>query len=186
MRIDNSRSRLVAEVLKAGPAPKVAIEATFGWYWAVDALQAAGAEVHLAHPRGMAAMNDRRVKNDERDARELADLLRVNRFAEAYIAPPQLRELRELVRWRQKLVDHRRSVKASLHAVLGKCGIVPELGDMFGPGGQKSSTACSCRSRMRAGFIVNAGNSRSSTTRSARWKSPPLLGSKTTRTSRHC
>jgi transposase len=137
VRIDNSRARLVAEVLKAGPAPRVAIEATFGWYWAVDALQAAGADVHLAHPRGMVAMNDRRVKNDERDARELADLLRVNRFAEAYIAPAELRELRELVRWRQKLVDHRRSVKASLHAVLGKCGIVPELGDMFGPGGQK-------------------------------------------------
>ena len=137
VRIDNSRARLVAEVAKAGPAPRVAIEATFGWYWAVDALQAAGAEVHLAHPRGMVGMNDRRVKNDERDARELADLLRVNRFAEAYIAPPQLRELRELVRWRQKLVDHRRSVKASLHAVLGKCGIVPELGDLFGPGGQK-------------------------------------------------
>ena len=82
-------------------------------------------------------MNDRRVKNDERDARELADLLRVNRFAEAYIAPPQLRELRELVRWRQKLVDDRRSVKAGLHAVLGKCGVVPELGDIFGPRGQK-------------------------------------------------
>ena len=52
VRIDNSRARLVAEVAKAGPAPRVAIEATFGWYWAVDALQAAGAEVHLAHPLG--------------------------------------------------------------------------------------------------------------------------------------
>jgi hypothetical protein len=56
VRIENSRARLVTEVLKAGPAPRVAIEATFGWYWAVDALQAAGAEVHLAHPRGMAGM----------------------------------------------------------------------------------------------------------------------------------
>jgi hypothetical protein len=34
---------LVAEVLKAGEHPEVAIEATYGWYWAVDALQAGGA-----------------------------------------------------------------------------------------------------------------------------------------------
>jgi transposase len=129
VRIENSRAKLVTEVLKAGAAPRVAIEATFGWYWAVDTLLAAGADVHLAHPRGMVGMNDRRVKNDERDARDLADLLRVHRFAEAYVAPLEVRELRELVRWRQKLVDYRRSVKASLHAVLGKCGVIPELGD---------------------------------------------------------
>ena len=44
------------------------IEATYGWYWAVDLLRDAGFWVHLAHPSG----NDwgkRRVKNDERDAR---------------------------------------------------------------------------------------------------------------------
>ena len=43
-------------------------------------------QVHLAHPAG----NDwgkRRVKNDERDARDLADLLRLGRLAEAWIAP---------------------------------------------------------------------------------------------------
>jgi transposase len=28
-------------------------------------------------------------------------------------------------------------VKASLHAVLGKCGVIPQLGDMFGLGGQR-------------------------------------------------
>jgi len=136
-RIENSPAALVAEVMKAGPAPRVAVEATYGWYWAVDALQAAGAEVHLAHPRGLASMNNRRVKNDERDARELADLLRINRFAEAYIAPPELRGLRELVRHRQKLANYRRSVKASVHAVLGKCGVIPDLTHIFGPAGQE-------------------------------------------------
>jgi transposase len=137
VRIETSRAKWVTGVRTAGAAARGAIAATFGWYWAVDTLLAAGADVHLAHPRGMVGMNDRRVKNDERDARDLADLLRVHRFAEAYVAPLEVRELRELVRWRQKLVDYRRSVKASLHAVLGKCGVIPELGDMFGPGGQK-------------------------------------------------
>ena len=46
------------------PAPLVVLEATYGWYWAVDVLQAAGAEVHLAHPLGVKAYSYRQVKND--------------------------------------------------------------------------------------------------------------------------
>jgi hypothetical protein len=38
------------------------------------------------------------VKNDVRDAADLADLLRMGRPPEAWIAPPTVRELRELVR----------------------------------------------------------------------------------------
>ena len=53
------------------------VEATYGWYWAADVLEAAGAEVHLAHPLGVKAFTYRRVKNDERDAADLADLLRM-------------------------------------------------------------------------------------------------------------
>ena len=40
------------------------LEACYGWYWAADALAAAGAEVHLAHPAGVKAFSHRRVKND--------------------------------------------------------------------------------------------------------------------------
>jgi transposase len=57
-------------------SPEVVLEATYGWYWAVDALREQGAVVHLAHPLGVKAFEYRRVKNDERDAADLADLLR--------------------------------------------------------------------------------------------------------------
>ena len=40
------------------------------------------------------------MKNDERDAIDLADMLRLGRLPEAWIAPPAVRELRELVRYR--------------------------------------------------------------------------------------
>jgi transposase len=67
------------------------IEATYGWYWAVDALLAARFEVHLAHPLGLTALRKRkRVKTDPRDAYELANLLRLGSLPEAYIAPPDL------------------------------------------------------------------------------------------------
>jgi transposase len=75
------------------------------------------------------------VKNDERDARDLADLLRLNRLAEAWIAPPAVRELRELVRYRAKLVALRSGLKAQVHAVMAKNGVLPTRTDMFGLGG---------------------------------------------------
>jgi hypothetical protein len=50
VRIDNDPVALGLELAKAGPDPEVVLEATYGWYWAVDVLQTAGAQVHLAHP----------------------------------------------------------------------------------------------------------------------------------------
>jgi len=100
VRIDNDPVALGLEMAKAGTDPQVVLEATCGWYWAVDVLQAAGAEVHLAHPLGVKAFTYRRVKNDVRDAADLADLLRMGRLPEAYVAPLAVRQLRELVRHR--------------------------------------------------------------------------------------
>jgi transposase len=85
----------------------------------VDLLQANGARVHLANPQGL-NWGQRRVKNDERDAIDLADMLRLGRLPEAWIAPPATRELRELVRYRAKLVALRSGLKAQVHAVLGR------------------------------------------------------------------
>ncbi len=136
VRIDNDPMTLLEVVSRAGPDAEVVVEATYGWYWAVDLLQDAGFSVHLAHPSGN-DWGNRRVKNDERDARDLADLLRLGRLAEAWIAPPATRELRELVRYRAKLVQLRSGLKAQVHAVMGKEGVLPRLDDMFGPGGQR-------------------------------------------------
>lgn len=135
VQIDNSPAALIGEVGKAGPGAPVAVEATYGWYWAVEALQGAGSEVHLAHPKGNASMHNRRVKTDARDATELARLLRMGDLAESWIAPPVVRGRRELVRHRHKLVKTRASLKASVHAVLGKCGVLLPLNDIFGPVG---------------------------------------------------
>jgi transposase len=134
-RIANSPVELGRVIARAGPRPKVVLEATYGWYWAADALAAAGAEVHLAHPLGVKAFTYRRVKNDERDAADLADLLRMGRLPESWIAPPPVRELRELTRYRHKLVGLRTSCKDQVHAVLAKLGIPVACTDIFGTAG---------------------------------------------------
>jgi transposase len=95
-------------------------------------LQACGAQVHLAHPLGVKGFRYRRVKNDVRDAADLADLLRMGRLPEAWIAPPQIRELRELVRYRAKIVAIRSGLKAEVHAVLAKGGVWVPMTDLFG------------------------------------------------------
>jgi len=135
VQIVNDADRLTEVVARAGEGPEVVLEATYGWYWAVDALQAAGARVHLAHPLGVKAFEYRRVKNDFRDASDLADLLRLGRLPEAWIAPPATRELRELVRHRAKLVALRSHCKAEVHAVLAKCGVQVPMSDLFGLAG---------------------------------------------------
>ena len=142
VHIDNDPMNLAAAVSAAGANPEVVLEATFGWYWAADVLADLGANVHLAHPLGN-NWGNRRVKNDERDAADLVDLLRMGRLAEAWIAPPEIRELRELTRYRHKLVGLRTGLKAQVHAVMGKNGVLPTRTDMFGLGGNAQLDALS-------------------------------------------
>jgi transposase len=135
VHLDNDPAAFAAELHKAGEHPEVVLEACYGWYWLADLLEELGANLHLAHPLGN-AWGNRRVKNDERDASDLVDLLRLGRLAEAYIAPPPLRELRELVRYRAKLVALRSGLKCQVHSVLAKQGVPVPMTDLFGTAGQ--------------------------------------------------
>src|SRR6185369_4218730 len=96
-----------------------------------------GATVHLAHPLGVKMFSLRRVKNDQHDAADLADLLRMGRLPEAWIAPPPTRELRGWVRHRAKLVGLRSNLKCQVHAVLAAAGVQVPMADLFGPSGQQ-------------------------------------------------
>lgn len=136
VHLDNDPVAFCTELEKAGEHPEVVLEATYGWYWLADLLEEQGAHVHLAHPLGN-NWGHRRLKNDERDAEDLVDLLRLGRLAESWIAPPELRELRELVRYRAKLVALRSGLKAQVHAVLAKEGVAVPMSDLFGAAGTR-------------------------------------------------
>jgi transposase len=148
---------LAAEIAKAGEHPQVVVEATYGWYWAVDGQQDVGGDVHQAHPHGVKGFAYRRVKNDLRDAADLADLLRMGRLPEGWIAPPPVRELRELVRHRAKLVAWRSALKASVHVVLAKQGLHLEVTDLFGVGGRSCSPQRRWTRRFGCGSTLCAG-----------------------------
>ena len=114
---------------------RIALEATYGWEWLADVLQDAGYELHLAHPMRTKAIASARVKTDAVDARTLAHLLRADLLPEAYIAPRELRDLRDLLRHRVALTRMRTALKNRVSAILAKHGIAAPYSDMFGVGG---------------------------------------------------
>jgi transposase len=156
VRISNDPEYLRSVMARAGEAPEVVLEATYGWYWAADTLVELGATVHLAHPLGVKMFSLRRVKNDERDAADLADLLRMGRLPEAWIAPPATRELRGWVRHRAKLVGLRSNLKCQIHAVLAAAGISVPMSDLFGASGRQllAATRLAPESRARVDSLL--------------------------------
>jgi transposase len=127
----------IRELLGDPEGTHVALEATYGWEWLAELLEDAGFDVHLAHPLRTRAIAAARVKTDAVDARTLAHLLRTGLLPEAYIAPPELRDLRDLLRHRATLVHLRTSIKNRVHALLARQGILPEHADLFGKAGRE-------------------------------------------------
>lgn len=135
-RIVNDRDTF-RELLGDPDRAHVALEATYGWEWLAELLEDTGYDVHLAHPLRTRAIAAARVKTDAIDAKTLAHLLRTGLLPEAYIAPPELRDLRELLRHRVVLTRMRTSVKNRVHALLAREGILPEHSDLFGKAGRE-------------------------------------------------
>lgn len=135
-RIVNDREAFL-ELLGDAGETHVALEATYGWEWLAELLEEAGYDLHLAHPLRTRAIASARVKTDAIDAKTLAHLLRAGLLPEAYIAPRELRDLRELLRHRATLTRMRSAVKNRVHAILAKHGIAREHSDLFGKGGRE-------------------------------------------------
>ena len=91
----------------SGALEGVVVESTFNWYWLVDGLAEAGYTVHLANTTAIQQYDGLKYTDDAHDARWLAHLLRLGLLKEGYICPKELRAVRDLMRNRGKLVQHR-------------------------------------------------------------------------------
>src|SRR6266566_1878360 len=136
-RVANDPEALKTILAELGGELKVALEATYGWEWLADLLDREGHELHLSHPLRTKAIAAARVKTDAVDARTLAHLLRTDLLPEAYVAPRELRDLRDLLRHRVVLTRMRSALKNRVGAILAKHGIARPYSDMFGPGGTR-------------------------------------------------
>jgi transposase len=149
-RIVNGREAFVELLGGLEGESQIAVEATYGWEWLAELLQDSGYDLHLAHPLRTRAIAAARVKTDAVDAKTLALLLRADLLPEAYVAPRDLRDLRELLRHRIALTAMRSALKNRVHAILAKHGITREHSDLFGKGGRQFLAALELREAPRA------------------------------------
>lgn len=112
----------LASYLMQWPASRhrVVVETTGSWYWVADLLREHGAELKLAHATKVEAITAAKVKTDGVDARTLLMMLRLNMVPEAHVISPELRELRDLLRLRLRLVEKRTSTLNSIARLLEK------------------------------------------------------------------
>jgi transposase len=117
-----------------GEPVEAALEATTGWRFIVEELQAAGAVAHLAEPAETRSLRGRkrRAKTDRLDARHLRNLLLEGRLPESWIPPEHVRELRAKVRLRKTLVDQRSAWQHRIQAQLFHHG-VPKAARLLTP-----------------------------------------------------
>ncbi len=92
----------------------VAVESTYNWYWLVDGLQEKEYPVVRAHPAEMEQYDGVKEADDLTDAAFLARLARLNILPTGYIYPKEDRPVRDLLRRRMLVVQHRTGIILSL------------------------------------------------------------------------
>lgn len=122
--------------LVAAQCTHVAIEST-GVYWKpVFNILEDALEVILINPEHARALRGR--KTDRKDAQWLADLLRHGLLQPSFIPPPEIRELRELTRYRESLVREQSAVANRIQKLIesGNIKLAQVATDALGASGR--------------------------------------------------
>ena len=134
------RAGLRAELACWPAGTPVVLEGTFGWGWMSDELAAAGLEPHLASGGKVAGWRKARgiAKTNRTDADLLSELWSERkRWWEVWLAPREVRDQREWLRYRMTLVRTQTGLKNRIHAILHRHGILHEQSDLFGRDGRR-------------------------------------------------
>jgi len=103
-RVLAQRSALRKWAAGRQPSWHGAMEATLFSAWIYDTLEPYGQALEMAHPAMLKAITAAKKKSDPIDARTISDLLRCNLLPTCYVATPEIRELRRLLRYRNLVV----------------------------------------------------------------------------------
>jgi transposase len=98
---------------------RAVIEATSTYCWLYDLLSREGT-VLLAHPARLRLMIQRRAKTDRLDCQLLANLLRIDQIPLSYVPPKSYQQLRDVTRYRSRLVGGQTQAKIGLRALLAR------------------------------------------------------------------
>lgn len=105
------------------PKPWVGgMEATLFTGWIYDELKPHAHELRVGHSYMLKAICAAKKKNDRLDAAKLADAVRCNLMPTCHIAPPEIRELRRMLRYRNFLVRQAVCMKNKTAGLLMEVG----------------------------------------------------------------
>ena len=104
-------------------------------------MERAGHIPRLAHAYTAKRQMGGRHKTNERDARNLATLLRNGTLPVVWIPPTELRDQREMLRWRMCLVRMRTRVKNRIHGMLQRYNVDIAVSDLFSDKGRSKLMA---------------------------------------------
>jgi transposase len=116
---------------------RVTVESTRGVNWVIDYFQQRHVELIVSNPFLNRAIANVRCKNDSYDAGTLADLTRADLIARCHVPPMPIRELRELIAHRAKLVRLSTILKNKIHTVLSHYNHLAPYSDVFGTSGKE-------------------------------------------------
>jgi transposase len=141
IRVPHDREQMRAFLEALPAASKIALETSGSYYWLVDEMERAGHQAQLAHALTAKRRMEGRHKTDERDARGLAMLLRNGTLPQVWIPPSELRDQREMLRWRMCLVESRSQIKNRIHGVLLRYNVQATASDLYGAAGREELQA---------------------------------------------
>ena len=138
-----NRERLRTYLLDWPRGIPVILESSFGWEWMCEELARAGLQPLLASSRKVAAWRNARgiAKTNRTDADLLSELgSQTDRWWQVWLAPPEVRDRREWLRYRMSLVRLQTGLKNRVHAILHRHGILHDFADLFGAQGRRMLT----------------------------------------------
>jgi transposase len=134
VRCQNSDVERIKETFRALSPFRAVVEATGTYRWFYKLVAPLGT-VLLAHPGKLRIMVQRRCKSDSLDSQLLANLLRINQIPLSYIPADEYQLLRDITRYRARLVRGTGAVKNSLRALLARYNMQPIFKYPWGPRG---------------------------------------------------
>lgn len=119
-QLQNHREALKAYFASQPGVHLAVVESTTGWYWLRDLLDGQGIALKLAHAKYLKAISYAKVKTDKVDSETLAHLLRLDMIPEAHQISAELRDQRDVLRTRLRLVSRRTGCLNSVQRLLEK------------------------------------------------------------------
>ena len=139
-RLEHEDRAALRKRLASWPKGVVVVEeASFGWGWLCEELSAAGLRPRLSNCYKVEQMRKACgwVKTNKKDA-DLLSLLpgEPDEWWRIWLAPPEVRDRREWMRYRSDLVGVQTATKSRICAVFHRHGIFHDFSDLFGGKGR--------------------------------------------------